>query len=425
MIRRLAMALVLSCIVLHAQADAEFALGVGTHAGVGREGADAIVRYLGAGRFGAIRDDLLWSRVQARGGDFAPDAAVKELDALIAEANRSGTQVVLILGYGNRAAGVRGLADTPDERRAFARYVEWAVTRYRDRVQFFEIWNEWNIGLGSGPKPWRPGSAADYVALLGEMYPLIRRLAPNARVLGGGIAGTDTKWLREFVRLGGPGHLDGLSVHPYVHFKGKAGLPERAIEWLDMARATLVAKGWSGKHLYVTEIGWPDSTTPEGVESEQVADFLVRFLVLARSRSDWLKGVWWYELVDGGNRSGNNEHNFGMYRRGGEPKPAAAAMDHVRRLLERFDGWREHAVGADARLVVAESSGGGGACVVVWSVFGRSEAIALAGDESRPTRIRGGGQSREDASTGVRVTAETQPQTWCVEQGRIAVVPRI
>ncbi len=399
-----------------------FLLGIGTHAGMGRDAADMIRRHLAKSGYGAIRDDLTWSRIERKAGEFRPGREGAELDRLIAAAQRSGCQVVLILAYGNRAAGVRGLPDSAAERASFARYVRWVVTRYRERVRYFEVWNEWNYGLGSGPKPWRPGSAADYLKLLRSVYPLIKTLAPESVVLGAGIAGTDSRWLRAFVELGGPDHLDGISVHPYVHMKGRKGVPERAIGWLDEARATVAAEPrWASKQFFVTEIGWPSSSGPQGVAADTVADYLMRFTLLARTRSEWIGGVWWYELIDGGGRADNNEHNFGLYRRHGEAKPAAAALAQVVELLARFPLWRELDVGDGARLVLARGAAGGGSCAALWSVFGRARRIELAAPGQPLRRIYGAGRLERGGAGTVRLAAQPRPQIWCTDHGEIGL----
>jgi len=421
---RLAMCLLCLLWPVFAAAGPEpgFLLGVGTHAGTGRDSADGIQRYLARGDFGAIRDDLMWSRIERRAGEFRAGREVRELDRLVDAAWRAGRQVVLILAYGNTVAGVRGLPDSAAERASFAHYVRWAVTRYRDRVRYFEVWNEWNFGLGSGPKPWQPGSAGDYLLLLESVYPLIKSLAPESVVLGAGIAGTDSRWLREFVELGGPDLLDGISVHPYVHLKGRKGVPERSIGWLDKARATVAADArWASKHFYVTEIGWPNSTAPQGVPIETVADYLIRFTLLARTRSEWIRGVWWYELIDGGSRAGNNEHNFGLYRRRGEAKPAAKALAQVVDLLARFPHWRELAVNGDARLVLARGDDGGGSCAALWSVFERDQPVELTAAGQPLRRIYGSGSFERVASGSIRTTAHPRPQIRCVENGEIGL----
>jgi len=424
MTRALLSLLLALCWAAPLRAEPGFLLGVGTHAGIGRDTTAHIQPLLASIGADAIRDDLLWSRVQAPGEAPAIAGAARELDALLSALAGAGTQVVLVLAYGNRDAGVVGMPDTEPEREAFARFAEWAVARFGSRVRYFEIWNEWNAGLGSGTRPPTPGRAEDYVALMRTVYPRLKRAAPEAVILGAGINGTDSDWLARFLAARGPDFLDGISVHPYVHFKSRAGVPERAVEWLDRARAAVSQRAeWRDKPFYVTEIGWPNSRRPEGIAPERTADFLTRFVLLARARSPWIRGVWWYELVDGGSLPRNNEHNFGLFRRAGEPKPAVAALGRVRALFERFDDWRETDVGADARLVIGQSSRGAaaGACAVFWSVFDRPAVVTLASEASTLDRVAGSGRYRRSGADRVRVEAESQPQTWCADRGRIEV----
>ncbi|MCB1914946.1 MAG: hypothetical protein KDG52_04400 [Rhodocyclaceae bacterium] len=404
-------------------AAAGFVLGVGTHAGIGRDQAAAIESRLAEAPADAIRDDLLWSRVERRPGRFERSAEVRELDALIDSSRRQGREVVLILAYGNRAVGVHGLPRSADERAAFLRYVRWAVEQYKDRVRYFEVWNEWNTGMGAGAGK-SHGSAAAYLALLKEVYPAIKALAPEAVVLGGAVSGTDTDWVQAFLDAGGPDHLDALSLHPYVHAKGRAGLPERVIGWLDQVRAQLASRpAWRDKPIFITEIGWPSSVSPQGVSASRVADFVVRFLSLARARADWIHGVWWYELIDGGRRPEKNGHNFGLFDRAGGSKPALAAIAKMRALITRFDDWHELDVGPDARLVIASNPSPPASCAVLWSVHGAHPAFLL---------FAAGGDIQWQPATATdagpvdgkwQVAARETPQIWCAERGLIEAVP--
>jgi hypothetical protein len=74
---------------------------------------------------------------------------------------------------------------TPDALAAWTRYVEFMVKHFRDRVNHFEIWNEWNISCYWGAVP----SVEHYLAVARAAIPVIRKHAPDAKIMMGSWAG--------------------------------------------------------------------------------------------------------------------------------------------------------------------------------------------------------------------------------------------
>ena len=353
-------------LLLFSQVAASFEFGIGVHVGIGRHTSDLVESRLEGTQFNAIRDDLLWSRVERADGTVGKGPELRGIDRLATTVERNRRATTLILGYGNAARGVTGLPETEEQRAAYLDYVRWSVRRYAGQVKYFEVWNEWNAGLGSGVFPRVGGSARSYVELLKSAYSEIKRIAPDAVVLGGGVAGTDSRWMEEFVRLGGLKYLDGVSLHPYVHFKREKGTPERAIGWLDEWRkkATEIDPE-NAKPFFITEIGWPTSSGPEGVSEDTAADFLLRFLLMARARP-WIAGVWVYELIDGTGRGDNNENRFGLYAADGRKKRAFDSVAAFGALqADNAAKWTEDAPRDGLRVVRMHSTERD--CVALWA----------------------------------------------------------
>lgn len=51
-----------------------------------------------------------------------------------------------------------------------------------------------------------------------------------------------------------------------------------------------------------------------GVSEEVSADFIVKYTALI-STLPYVKGIWWYDLVDDGDNKNDKEHNFGFYKK--------------------------------------------------------------------------------------------------------------
>jgi hypothetical protein len=310
---------------------AGFIFGVCTHLGqdVGDESrlVHAVVD-LGAN---AIRDDVYWHRVEKARGERNVAKGVARLQKAIGMLPRN-VKPLVILGYGNQFYDGGDLPRTDEAQDQFAGYVEAVARALGDRVEMYEVWNEWNIGAGRKAGE-RYGEPRTYVSLLRRAYVRVKQVKPDAVVLAGAVAGWDFKWIEAFLREGGLRYLDGFSIHPYVFGNGDRNHPEVLEERMVRLRQ-LLDKHSGGKEVpvYFTEIGWPNHSGPEGTNPERVADYAVRLMLLVATMPD-VKGVWWYDLLDDGDSPDNKEHNFGLLRRNYQPKPAYGALKRVTTLL--------------------------------------------------------------------------------------------
>ena len=149
-------------------------------------------------RVGYHDDPINWHWVEKEKGvlkiDPVTDAAVTELAA-------HGVNIVMSLNFGNRlysGPATRPIPQlwewnydmpapptTPDALAAWTRYVEFMVKHFRDRVDHFEIWNEWNISCYWGAVP----NVEHYLAVARAAIPVIRQHAPDAKIMMGSWAG--------------------------------------------------------------------------------------------------------------------------------------------------------------------------------------------------------------------------------------------
>ena len=149
-------------------------------------------------RIGYHDDPINWHWVEKSKGVFEVDPAA---DAAVTELASNGVNVVMALNFGNRLySGPSGRAvpqlwewnydmpappTTPEALAAWTRYVEFMVAHFRGRVHTFEVWNEWNIPCYWGAQP----NVEHYLAVSRAAIPVLRRLAPEARVMMGSWAG--------------------------------------------------------------------------------------------------------------------------------------------------------------------------------------------------------------------------------------------
>ncbi len=149
-------------------------------------------------RIGYHDDPINWHWVEKQKGVLKIDP---ETDAAVTELVSNGVEIVMSLNFGNRLySGPAGRAlpqlwewnydppappTTPEALAAWTRYVEFMVQHFRGRVKHFEIWNEWNISCYWGAQP----SVEHYLAVARAAIPVIRKHAPEARIMMGSWAG--------------------------------------------------------------------------------------------------------------------------------------------------------------------------------------------------------------------------------------------
>jgi polysaccharide biosynthesis protein PslG len=399
-----------------------------------------------------FRGDVPWKDIELTPGNLqypTSSSPLKNLDTLVTHSAQRRYEPILILAYGNKAYDGGGLITSPQGIAAFANYAAFTVTHFKGRVTNFEVWNEWNHGLGSLPGQKINGDAGQYVNLLRASFQRIKSANPQARVIAGAVSGLDTAWITQFIAAGGLNYMDGISVHPYVQCNAPAapqspqnlnvsgglhipapsgrvpgaaqtalnftpigGTPEQAIAWLDQLKSLLDRSSPSRPiHVYVTEIGWPTSTGQCGVIPAKAAAYLQRFMLLAAARP-WIAGVWWYDLFDDGDDPGNREDRFGLAALDHSPKPAYPALSEIGDLLKSSQTPTQ-TIGTHTEIVIAGANPAGKEYSAAWlpiDSLASTEATSLGAQlESRGFAARTAGLAVDPSRLGATPLIMVQP----------------
>ena len=189
-----------------------------------------------------VRTDFDWSGVQRQDGtwDFS------NLDATVAKAEQAGVEILPILDY-----------DVPWASPAFKHMDQWleyvrrTVTRYKDRLRYWEVWNEPD-GAGfwyNKPDP------AEYAILLKATYTEIKKIDPELTVLISGFSGIPYGYIEGVYKADAADYFDIMAVHPYRYPR----YPEEASlkDDLDKLRDLMAKYGDQDKPIWLTELGWP------------------------------------------------------------------------------------------------------------------------------------------------------------------------
>jgi len=149
--------------------------------------------------------------------------------------------------YGERPAPPTHDADAMA---AWLRFVDATVARYRDRIQYWEVWNEPNHRAYWGAPP----DAQEYGRLLRETATRVRTLQPGAKVIGGAMAGMSAEFADGFLAAGNARLIDIVSYHQYE------GEPEQRMMRMVALRAAIdrhnpAIATWQG------ECGYPSASS--------------------------------------------------------------------------------------------------------------------------------------------------------------------
>ena len=110
--------------------------------------------------------------------------------------------------YGYRPAPP---TQNPEALEAWLTFVTASVERYKDRIKYWEVWNEPNHRNYWGGPP----DGKEYGELLKVTASLIKEIDPDAIIIGGSMAGIDPEFTEDFLGAGTADLIDIISYHNY------------------------------------------------------------------------------------------------------------------------------------------------------------------------------------------------------------------
>ena len=108
--------------------------------------------------------------------------------------------VAYILNFWDKAnhptgwEGISSRFKTEEEIQRYLEYVSFIVNHFKDRIQYYEIWNEPNYSV-----PVQFIEPADYINLVKRTIPVIKEADPDAKIMIGGISGLEDSESREYL----------------------------------------------------------------------------------------------------------------------------------------------------------------------------------------------------------------------------------
>ena len=303
--------------------------------------------------FGWAKGFAFWERIEEEPGEYD----WREVDNTIEWFEHAGLNIFLRV---DRTPTWARPPDTigshpPIDLDAFARYLEALATRYRGRVDAYELWNEPNLSFEWG---WQAPDPAYYVELLRVARPAIQRGDPDAKLIVGALAVTqnsdrsmnDLEWMEQFYKALGdtgtparhtaPRLYDAFSTHPYGFGHPPDYSPDDGVglRHLEKQRALMEAHG-DFSPMWLTELGYARQTPgwdlgehAIGAVSDDIqAQYVFETLDWIEQQYDFVDAVFFFNL----------DFSTVDWYSASEQMRAYAFLDSTRRPLPVFSRLRE------------------------------------------------------------------------------------
>lgn len=314
-----------------------------------------------------------------------------QLDALVADSERFGVELVYTFGYtprwassnpnGDCSGALAGICYAPSAE-AWREFVTAITARYRNRIKYWEIWNEPNAG-----NFWK-GTHAQMADMSRQASPIIRNA--NGVVLSPAPQGSSShRWLDDHFTAAGTSYVDVVTFHGYLY-----GAPELITGVVADIRAVQAKHGIGNKPLWDTEHSWGDVTWPMGATEDQQSAWLARFLPMSYSAG--IARTFWY---------GWEHFDWGTLfdRRAKRLTKAGIAHREVHNWMEgsRFSPCTNTNTVYECRI----KRDNGYEAVMVWNSNGSSNYVIPAGY----TRLRTIEATQQTLNAGQAITVGMKP----------------
>jgi GH35 family endo-1,4-beta-xylanase len=264
------------------------------------------------------REEFNWGEIEKNKGvwDFS------RYDQIIDKYNRNNTKVLGLLAYSATWATTapenikEGLEFFPPRVEDWKNFVSSVVSRYKDNVYAWEIWNEPN-----DPYFFR-GDKYQYFELLKIAHIAIKDIDPNALVISGGITWPDPVYTEEFFNNGMGDYIDGYGIHAYYcnqgHIDGNYNKLRSDFEKVN----NVINKYNPHEKIWITELGCSSYAISENTQADELYK-----MINTIKNIPLIENIFWYCLRD--TDIGDEAGKFGLINSSYKYKPAWLAWKSI------------------------------------------------------------------------------------------------
>jgi hypothetical protein len=295
------------------------------------ENLDQVVSTLKSSGFFQVRQLFSWALIEPEKGQYAWERYDRIVDALSAH----GLEITAVLAQSPawaRAPAAASAVDAPPTNNAdYAEFVQQVVNRYKNKVQYVQLWDLPNRADHWGGTAATPIQYADLLALgsnAARSEPSVKVILAEFDPFGDGAFGADLRFLRTIYSLGRAdffdvvaARIDGGTSSPYDRTVDVDRMNfSRAI----LFRELLIAEGDETKPIWLTHYGWKTGDET-GISPQDQANFLIGGIERAHAEWPWAGLMFAWDLTPNG--SSPDSANYALLDADGKGRPAFQALD--------------------------------------------------------------------------------------------------
>ena len=295
---------------------------------------EKVVALMRKAHVGWVRMDFLWAEIEPQTGNFS----FEKYDEIVGLLTRNNINILGILDYSaDWAKSCPEWNCPPRENKLFADYAARVIGRYKNKIKYWEVWNE-----PDSYTYWvKQDGLKSYCALLKEVYIRAKQIDPGCKILNGGLAGGLAN-VNKLYDNGAKDYFDILNIHIFESPLNYNSI-KRVTAYPKLAYKIMSRNGDGHKKIWVTEIGCP------GVKTKvKVANWWMGRNPTERQQGQWVKEVYtqllknptvekvfWTFFRDCKGHWSNGIDYFGLVRWNFSQKPAFSAYQ------ECFNSWKK------------------------------------------------------------------------------------
>lgn len=286
---------------------------------------------------GWVRMDFLWEDIEPEQGK----PSFEKYDQIVDLLYKNNIHILGILDYSTGwAAACRKWNCPPKDNALFVKYAVMLVTRYKDRIKHWEVWNEPDSGVYWSEQD----GLKSYCALLKDVYLAAKKVDPGCKILNGGLA-LGLSSVNRLYDNGAKDYFDILNIHFFENPLHGEGVIKGVISFPKLARKVMERNGDRDKKIWITEIGCPG--VKRGIRTN---DWWLGKNPREKQQAEWVKKVYtellkdktvekvfWAFFRDCSGHWGNGVDYFGLIRWDYSRKPAFKAYKECFKKWQKAD----------------------------------------------------------------------------------------